>query len=89
MVFGGDHTFKAPIRLLTDDWKQIGFQNKNPRTDFRGGGILSLHCLRYFIKKYPELFKQMLKDGSEYFFISLSSINVTVSDLPPLSNPSF
>jgi hypothetical protein len=51
----------------------------NPRREFRGAGILGLHCLRYFIVKYPELFEAMLESGSEYFFIALSSINITVS----------
>jgi ELMO domain-containing protein len=59
----------VPHKLLTNDWKEIGFQNKNPRTDFRGGGVLSLQCLKYFVKKQPDLFKDMLSSGSEFFFI--------------------
>ena len=73
----GEESGHVPESLLTNDWKEIGFQNKNPRIDFRGGGVLSLHCLRYFIRQYPELFKQMLQCGSEYFFISLTSINIS------------
>ncbi|CAE7270213.1 elmoB [Symbiodinium pilosum] len=26
-------------------WKELGFQDEDPRTDFRGGGLLSLKCL--------------------------------------------
>mmetsp|Transcript_32476 Transcript_32476/g.23998 ORF Transcript_32476/g.23998 Transcript_32476/m.23998 type:complete len:153 (+) Transcript_32476:109-567(+) len=55
-VFGTNHK-KLPEKLITNNWKQIGFQSKNPRTDFRGGGVLSLNCLRYFVKKYPDIFK--------------------------------
>ena len=28
--------------LKSEKWKQFGFQNENPRTDFRGSGILGL-----------------------------------------------
>ncbi len=80
LVFGKPAD-KLPERLLCSEWREVGFQTKNPRTDFRGSGIMGLHCLRYFVSKYPELFKQMVSTGSEYFFISLSSINITVSAL--------
>jgi len=75
LVFGAED---VPANLLTNDWKEIGFQNKNPRNDFRSGGILALQSMRYFIATYPDVFKQMLQSGSEYFFIALSSINITV-----------
>jgi hypothetical protein len=80
LVFG-DHLGNIPDRLLTNNWKEIGFQNQNPRTDFRGGGLLSLNCLKYFVKKYPDVFKQMLISESRSFYIALSSINVTVNTL--------
>ena len=38
-----------PLEELADryskQWEEIGFQGKNPATDFRGMGILGLHCL--------------------------------------------
>lgn len=33
-------------------WLKLGFQGHNPRTDFRGGGILSLACMVYFAEQH-------------------------------------
>jgi hypothetical protein len=33
---------EPPADLKDECWTDIGFQGKNPRTDFRGGGYLSL-----------------------------------------------
>jgi len=38
--------------MVEDEWKDIGFQGKDPRTDFRGGGHLSLLCLLYMVDNY-------------------------------------
>mmetsp|Transcript_42064 Transcript_42064/g.40333 ORF Transcript_42064/g.40333 Transcript_42064/m.40333 type:complete len:126 (+) Transcript_42064:316-693(+) len=66
-----------PERLLSEQWIDVGFQGKNPRTDFRGGGLLSLLCLRYFVTNYREYFDEMLRDTTSGFFLSISSINIT------------
>jgi len=50
---------------LNDLWKDIGFQQKNPRTDFRGGGHLSLLCLIYMSQNYPREFNEMIKVTKE------------------------
>jgi hypothetical protein len=42
------------------DWKDIGFQGKDPSTDFRGAGWLSLLQLIYFAKKYNSLCTRIL-----------------------------
>jgi hypothetical protein len=34
-------------------WQLVGFQSPNPATDFRGGGILSLENLVYFVSHKP------------------------------------
>jgi hypothetical protein len=39
--------------MISDKWKDIGFQGKDPRTDFRGGGHLSLLGLLYVVDNYP------------------------------------
>ena len=38
-----------------DFWKKFGFQNQNPRTDFRAAGILGLVQFNYFAKKFPRV----------------------------------
>lgn len=40
-------------------WKKFGFQNTNPRTDWRASGILGLHQLYYFASKYPRVSKNL------------------------------
>jgi len=77
LLFGEEETL--PERLLSEKWQSIGFQSKNPRTDFRGGGILSLLCLRYLIQVYPDTFRDLRAMDSNTFFLAISSINVTVS----------
>lgn len=37
---------------ITKQWQQIGFQGTDPATDFRGMGLLGLHCLHYFAKRH-------------------------------------
>jgi len=34
-------------------WKELGFQGDDPKTDFRGMGLLGLENLLYFAKNYP------------------------------------
>ena len=53
------------IPMLNDQWKDMGFQQKNPRTDFRGGGHLSLLCLIYMCDNYPEEFQEMVQTTKE------------------------
>ena len=36
-------------------WKQFGFQNVDPRTDFRAAGLLAVTQLDYFARKYPRV----------------------------------
>lgn len=71
------------LPLVNDDWKDIGFQGKNPRTDFRGGGHLSLLCLLYMVDTYPEQWKKLVKCTKEeehiMWLTAISSINLTHS----------
>jgi len=59
----------------------MGFQQKNPRTDFRGGGHLSLLCLIYMSENYAEEFQEMVKVTKEkeelMWLTAISSINMT------------
>lgn len=38
---------------VTKQWQEIGFQGDDPKTDFRGMGILALENLVYFAQEYP------------------------------------
>lgn len=36
-------------------WQYVGFQQANPASDVRGGGVLSLQCITYFLEKHPSV----------------------------------
>ncbi|XP_071694833.1 uncharacterized protein [Rutidosis leptorrhynchoides] len=46
--------------LISEQWKEMGWQGSNPSTDFRGGGFLSLENLVYFVKTFPSAFHRLL-----------------------------
>ncbi|KAF5441821.1 hypothetical protein F2P56_037234 [Juglans regia] len=39
--------------LISDQWKDMGWQGPNPSTDFRGCGFISLENLLFFARTYP------------------------------------
>lgn len=56
--------------------KKIGFQNNNPRTDFRAGGLNSLEFMNYFVIHHKvELKNNIIKE--KYFNFVLASINLS------------
>ncbi|KAJ1379992.1 ELMO domain [Sesbania bispinosa] len=68
--------------LISDQWKDMGWQGPNPSTDFRGCGFISLENLLYFARKYPASFHRLMlkKDGKratwEYPF-AVAGINIS------------
>lgn len=69
------------LPLINEDWKDIGFQGNNPRTDFRGGGHLSLLCLLYMVDNYQEEWETLCRYTKEkehlMWLTAIASINVT------------
>ncbi|EPS71792.1 hypothetical protein M569_02968 [Genlisea aurea] len=68
--------------LISDQWKDMGWQGANPSTDFRGCGFISLENLLFFAKIYPGTFRRLLlKKGGrrskwEYPF-AVAGINIS------------
>lgn len=68
--------------LISDQWKEMGWQGKDPSTDFRGGGFISVENLLYFAKTYPQSFQDLLRklEGNratwEYPF-AVAGVNIT------------
>ena len=87
LVFGEapDLTVKNEygVTMVDEKWKDLGFQGKNPRTDFRGGGHLSLLCLIYMRENYRAEFERLTtatKEQQELMWLTaISSINLTHS----------
>ncbi|XP_052393287.1 ELMO domain-containing protein 1-like [Carassius gibelio] len=48
---------------ISKQWCEIGFQGNDPRTDFRGMGLLGLHSLLYFAKHDKATALQVLHDS--------------------------
>uniref|UniRef100_A0A1D1YDV9 ELMO domain-containing protein A n=1 Tax=Anthurium amnicola TaxID=1678845 RepID=A0A1D1YDV9_9ARAE len=68
--------------LISEQWKEMGWQGKDPSTDFRGGGFISLENLVFFAKNFPKSFQDLLhkQEGDratwEYPF-AIAGVNVT------------
>ncbi|XVF44408.1 hypothetical protein PTKIN_Ptkin02bG0118000 [Pterospermum kingtungense] len=68
--------------LISEQWKEMGWQGPNPSTDFRGCGFISLENLLFFGQTYPASFHRLLykQDGNratwEYPF-AVAGINVS------------
>ncbi|KAI0492669.1 hypothetical protein KFK09_026945 [Dendrobium nobile] len=68
--------------LISEQWKQMGWQGKDPSTDFRGGGFISLENLLFFAKTFSGSFQRLLnKQGGnraawEYPF-AVAGVNIT------------
>ena len=56
-------------------WRKIGFQTKEPRNDFRGGGIYSLDLMIYFIKNFEKDYLNIINE--DYFTFALTCIRVS------------
>ncbi|KAK6918668.1 ELMO domain [Dillenia turbinata] len=68
--------------LISERWKEMGWQGKDPSTDFRGGGFISLENLLFFARNFPKSFQDLLrkKEGDramwEYPF-AVAGVNIT------------
>ncbi|KAL3537084.1 hypothetical protein ACH5RR_000450 [Cinchona calisaya] len=70
------------LGLISEQWKEMGWQGKDPSTDFRGGGFISLENLLYFARNFPKSFQDLLhkQEGNramwEYPF-AVAGVNIT------------
>ena len=61
--------------ILNEKWMEMGFQNSDPRTDFRGGGFLALKSICYFVDIEG---KNTIENFKEYEFVfGILSINLS------------
>ncbi|ONK77252.1 uncharacterized protein A4U43_C02F4640 [Asparagus officinalis] len=70
------------LGLISDQWKEMGWQGRDPSTDFRGAGFISLENLLFFAKTFSASFQMLLnKQGGkratwEYPF-AVAGVNIT------------
>jgi hypothetical protein len=66
--------------FISSDWSEIGFQGKDPTTDFRGCGLFGLIQLEYLAKTKSSLAQSILLDSMHnrrYYPFSATGINIT------------
>lgn len=65
---------------ITKQWQDIGFQGDDPKTDFRGMGMLGLENLLFFATEYKTVAAHVLSHSNHpvhgYFF-AIVGINIT------------
>ncbi|KAF8390638.1 hypothetical protein HHK36_025165 [Tetracentron sinense] len=68
--------------LISEQWKEMGWQGRDPSTDFRGAGFISLENLLFFAKTFSTSYQRLLnkKGGKratwEYPF-AVAGVNIT------------
>uniref|UniRef100_A0A8C6L5K1 ELMO domain containing 1 n=1 Tax=Nothobranchius furzeri TaxID=105023 RepID=A0A8C6L5K1_NOTFU len=65
---------------ISKQWCEIGFQGNDPKTDFRGMGLLGLHNLLYFAEHDKATALQMLQDSLQpkhKYSFAIVGINIT------------
>ncbi|KAJ8439148.1 LOW QUALITY PROTEIN: hypothetical protein Cgig2_027074 [Carnegiea gigantea] len=68
--------------LVSEQWKEMGWQGRDPSTDFRGAGFISLENLLFFAKTFPTSFQHLVKKQGgkratwEYPF-AVAGVNIT------------
>jgi hypothetical protein len=75
-----------PFNRYGQHWADIGFQGRDPATDLRSTGVLSLLLIYFLGKTYPNYFKEVYNSSTngifEYpFAISLVKIAGTYLQL--------
>jgi len=68
------------VTRVTKEWQDIGFQGEDPKTDFRGMGVLSLHNLLYFCREFGSTAKHILSHSHHPRFgysFAIVGINLT------------
>lgn len=67
---------------ISSQWSDIGFQGKNPQTDFRGMGMLGLENLLYFAKNQNEMSRKVLYESHHpTYWYSYAIVGINISDL--------
>ncbi|XP_074579119.1 uncharacterized protein LOC141835643 [Curcuma longa] len=70
------------LGLISEQWKDMGWQGKDPSTDFRGGGFISVENMLFFARNYPASFQDLLQKQNgeralwEYPF-AVAGVNIT------------
>ncbi|KFP69004.1 ELMO domain-containing protein 1, partial [Cariama cristata] len=73
----------SPLKArISKQWCEIGFQGDDPKTDFRGMGLLGLYNLVYFAEWDTEIAQQVLSDSLQpKYSYSFAIVGINITDL--------
>ncbi|XP_042430153.1 ELMO domain-containing protein A-like [Zingiber officinale] len=81
-IWGAAYPGVELLGLISEQWKDMGWQGKDPSTDFRGGGFISVENMLFFARNYPRSFQDLLQKQNgeralwEYPF-AVAGVNIT------------
>ena len=56
---------KRPFERVSSEWLKLGFQNCDPASDVRGGGVLAVENMLAFIERAPDVAIGMAESGED------------------------
>jgi hypothetical protein len=68
------------VDRYSNQWQKVGFQGKDPSTDFRAMGLLGLDDLHYFASTFPVTNRRILmssRNANSWFSFAIVGINIT------------
>eukprot|EP00038_Savillea_parva_P009587 m.184554 g.184554 ORF g.184554 m.184554 type:complete len:285 (+) comp16169_c0_seq1:50-904(+) len=68
----------APYQRISPNWSDIGFQGKDPATDFRGQGLLGLQNILFVVRNHTEACRRMVQQHSAGFPFAIAVINISL-----------
>ncbi|XP_025925128.1 ELMO domain-containing protein 1 isoform X4 [Apteryx rowi] len=73
----------SPLKArISKQWCEIGFQGDDPKTDFRGMGLLGLYNLVYFAEWDTGIAQQVLSDSLQpKYSYSFAIVGINITDL--------
>lgn len=80
LLWNGLNDESKPFVRISKQWGEIGFQGTDPKTDFRGMGMLGLESLLYLVQNFNKAAKHVLSHSNhpKYgYSMAIVSINLT------------
>ena len=80
LLWNGLNEEDKPFIRISKQWCDIGFQGTDPKTDFRGMGMLGLESLLYLVQNFNKAAKHILSHSNhpKYgYSMAIVSINLT------------
>ena len=79
-LWNGLNDENKPFIRISKQWGEIGFQGTDPKTDFRGMGLLGLESLLYLVQNFNKAARHILSHSNhpKYgYSMAIVSINLT------------